>query len=185
MIQKTSPVRRWKQWLALPLAAALFVVVASGRTAAQGGPISTARPTAVLREGTPPPPPPVAVGEKYPVVAPPVYTYVENMPHLPGGGGNNAIVNAIQQQIVYPAVAPAAQHTGRVFVSFTVSDEGVVNAVRVIKGLALEYDAAVVAAVQKLPRFVPGTQAGKAVSVSFTVPISFASATPPNSERSK
>ena len=175
MIQKTSPVRRWKQWLALPLAAVLFIIVASGRTAAQSGPGPKPKPTAVLREGTPPPPPPVLIGRTLsPVSSPPVYTYVENMPQLPGGGGNTAIMAAIQSKVVSPNVAPADRKQGRVFVSFTVMNDGAVQDVRIIKGLAAVYDAAVVAAVQQLPRFIPGTQNNRAVNVSFTVPVMFA-----------
>ena len=177
MIQKTSPIRRWKQWLALPLAAVLFIIVASGRTAAQGGPVPKSKPTAVLREGTPPPPPPVLVGGTslpLPQSSPPVYVFVDNMPQLPGGGGNTAIVAAIQRNMVYPNVAPADRKQGRVFVSFTVMNDGAVQDVRIIKGLAAVYDAAVVAAVQQLPRFIPGTQNNRAVNVSFTVPIVFA-----------
>ena len=173
MIQKTSPVRRWKQWLVLPLAAVLFIAVASGRTAAQGGP--KPKPAAVLREGTPPPPPPVLMGRTpSPVSSPPVYTYVENMPQLPGGGGNAAIVAAIQRNVIYPKAALANRIEGRVFVSFYVDSEGQVREAKIVKGLDPEIDAAVIAAVQKLPRFRPGTQDGKAVSVTFTVPITFA-----------
>ena len=175
MIQKTSPVRRWKQWLVLPLAAVLFIAVASGRTAAQGGPGPKPKPAAVLREGTPPPPPPVPMGRTpSPVSSPPVYTYVENMPQLLGGGGNAAIVAAIQRNVIYPKAALANRIEGRVFVSFYVDSEGQVREAKIVKGLDPEIDAAVIAAVQKLPRFRPGTQDGKAVSVTFTVPITFA-----------
>jgi TonB family protein len=171
MIHQSSPIRRWKQWLALPLAAVLFIIVASEKVAAQNNP--SPKPSAVLREGTPPPPPLTLAGETPRAVAPPVYTYVENMPHLPGGGGNAAIIAAIQSNLVYPKVAPANRQQGRVFVSFVVANEGSVQEVKVVKGLSPEYDAAVVAAVTKLPRFVPGTQNNKPVAVSFTVPVAF------------
>jgi len=42
-----------------------------------------------------------------------------------------------------------------------------------VKGLTPAYDAATLAAISKLPRFVPGKQSGQAVAVSFTVPIIF------------
>jgi hypothetical protein len=42
-----------------------------------------------------------------------------------------------------------------------------------VKGIAPAYDAAVLAAIEKLPRFVPGKQSGRAVMVSFTVPVLF------------
>ena len=53
-----------------------------------------------------------------------VYTYVEQMPQLPGGGGNGAIVNAIQKAVKYPPLALRNQVEGRIFVSFTVNPQG-------------------------------------------------------------
>ena len=173
MIQKNHPISRWKQWLALPLAAALCIIVACGQTAAQGTPAAP-KPAATLRAGTPPPPSPVRVGETPPPSSPPVYIYVEHMPQLPGGGGNKAIVEFIQSHLTYPGVAPADRKEGRVFVSFVVAKDGKVQDINVVKGLAAQYDAAVVASVQQLPRFIPGTQNNQAVNVSFTVPITFA-----------
>ena len=113
----------------------------------------------------PAPPPPPAV-----------YVFVEQFPELQDGGGQPAIVQAIMNNLQYPEVAPTDQRTGRVLVSFIVTDRGEVQAVNVVKGLGAAYDAAVVAAVQKLPKFVPGRQDGKAVNVSFTVPVLFATA---------
>ena len=49
-----------------------------------------------------------------------------------------------------------------------------------VKSLGAAYDEAVLAAVRQLPRFTPGKQDGKAVDVSFTVPILFATATDPS-----
>jgi TonB family protein len=172
MIQKTSPIRRWKQWLALPLLAVLFVVVASGRTAAQGGPVTAPKTTVVLEKGTPPPPPKLVV-EQTPETPGKVYTYVEQMPQMPGGGNNKAIVDYIKSKLVYPNIAAADRKEGIVFVSFIVSKEGQVKDAKIIKGLSAEYDEAVIKAVQQLPRFTPGKQEGKAVDVSFTHPIQF------------
>ena len=67
---------------------------------------------------------------------------------------------------------PAGQsQAGRIFASFTVQADGSVGNARIVKGLAPAFDAAVLNAIRKLPRFVPGQQAGQAVAVSFTVPI--------------
>lgn len=182
MIQKTSPVRRWKQWLALPLAAALTLTVACERNLELNSPVP---PPPKLTKMTfimpPPPPPPPFTPDAPPAPESEVYTYVEQMPQLPGGGGNKAIVEFIQQHLAYPNVAPASRKAGRVFVSFVVTKAGQVQDPKIIKGLSAEYDAAVVAAVQQLPRFTPGMQGfspktGKEVpvNVSFTVPITFA-----------
>ena len=102
-----------------------------------------------------------------------VYTYVEQMPQLPGGGGQAAIVTAIQQHVVYPPQALRARVEGRVFVNFTVAATGLVENVAVVKGIQPACDSVVMRAVQQLPRFTPGRQAGRAVAVQFTVPVTF------------
>ena len=102
-----------------------------------------------------------------------VYTYVEQMPQLPGGGGNGAIVAAIQKASKYPSLALRNQVEGRIFVSFTVNAQGDVSDVKVVKGLGSGLDEETVRAVKTLPKFIPGKQNGRAVSVSFTVPITF------------
>jgi TonB family protein len=99
-----------------------------------------------------------------------VYTYVEQMPQLPGGGGLQAITKQILDNFVYPA---GEHKQGRLFASFTVAATGDVADVRIIKGLATAYDEATLAAIRKLPRFVPGKQSGQPVAVNFTVPITF------------
>ncbi|WP_223847271.1 energy transducer TonB [Hymenobacter montanus] len=102
-----------------------------------------------------------------------VYTYVEQMPQLPGGGGNAAIVAAIQKATKYPALALRNQVEGRIFVSFTVDAQGDVSDVKVVKGLGSGLDEETIRAVKTLPKFIPGKQNGRSVSVSFTVPITF------------
>ncbi|MBF9223886.1 TonB family protein [Hymenobacter ruricola] len=157
MIQKTSPVRRWKQWLALPLAGVLVLAVACEKATPKAEPAAAA----AAQPAVAPPPPQM------------VYETVDQMPALPGGGGSEAIVGAIQQHLDYPAVAPRDRKSGTSFVTFVVSDQGEVQAVKVLKSLGPAYDAAVIAAIQRLPVFVPGRKEGKAVAVSFTVPIQF------------
>lgn len=102
-----------------------------------------------------------------------VYTKVDKMPELPGGGGSEAIVAAIQQRIIYPPEALSMQIDGRVYVSFTVNSSGSVENIVILKGILPACDAAVVKAVQQLPRFIPGRQAGRSVAVLYTVPVSF------------
>jgi len=238
MLQNEIPVRRWKQWLALPLLAGVFfaagqvalaqtkpVVSEADRAARtevikrkveeamqqdlrQKGPLepgttqqfditsmqgkpeearvvirrvkagqagtSTMRvdqPAEVAQQIPAAPAPPHAPAPGRPTPSPAgVYTYVEQMPALPTGGGMMAIVQQIQQNLVYPS---GPHQEGRVFVSFVVRADGSVSDTKVVKSLAPAYDEAVVAAIQKLPRFVPGWQGGRPVAVSFTVPITF------------
>ncbi|GAB3860628.1 hypothetical protein GCM10028822_38810 [Hymenobacter terrigena] len=129
--------------------------------------LSAAQPA--LAQTTPPPPravDTVRVNGK-------IYTYVEQMPQLPGGGGSAAVVNAIQSRVMYPAQAIQQHIEGRVFVSFTVGENGMVRDAKVVKGIGAGCDESVLAAVQQLPQFIPGRQAGRPVPVSFTVPVTF------------
>ena len=107
-----------------------------------------------------------------------VYTLVNQMPHLASGGGNVGIAQALQQALVAPAERPKTGAPNKVFVRFTVGPSGVVHDITVVRNLNTACDAAAVAAVQKLPRFIGGRLNGRPVSVSLTVPVQFASASP-------
>ncbi len=101
------------------------------------------------------------------------YLSVEQMPQLPGGGGTEAIVAAIQRAARYPAQALSAGVEGKVFASFVVNAQGEVTDLKIVKGLGSGLDEETLRAISKLPRFIPGRQNGRAVSVQYTVPISF------------
>lgn len=188
MIQKTSPIRRWKQWLALPLMAASLFIVAACERQKEVAPASTfeVRNERLVNgawmtdsAAVPPPPPPAPVPPDAPLRwEREAYVYVEQMPQLPGGGGNTAIVQAIQKNLVYPEVPAANRKAGRVFVSFMVTETGEVRDALIVKGLSSPYDNAVLDAVRNMPRFVPGKQDGKTVPVRFTVPVQFLTETP-------
>ncbi len=164
MLQNQIPVRRWKQWLALPVLAELLFV------AGQSASAQSAPPPPMPTKGIPATPP-TASGERK------VYTYVEQMPQLPGGGSVLAITKAIQDKLVYPKLEKSAQMNGAVFASFIVEADGTVQDPNIIKGLSTPYDDAVLASIRQLPRFIPGKQNGRAVAVSFTVPVKFQLAT--------
>ena len=101
------------------------------------------------------------------------YFSVEQMPELPGGGGVAAIVAAIQRAAHYPALALANGVEGKVFASFVVNAQGEVTDLKIVKSLGSGLDEETLRAIAKLPKFIPGKQNGRAVSVQYTVPISF------------
>lgn len=113
---------------------------------------------------------PAEVGD---IIKPQIFTVVEQMPQLPGGGGTEAIVAAIQKAAHYPALALANSVEGRVYASFVVNAQGEVTDLKIVKGLGSGLDEETLRAIAKLPRFIPGKQNGRAVSVQYTVPISF------------
>jgi len=164
MLQNPLPVRRWKQWLVLPVLGGLCLAACQS---------ASDQPAPGAAELAPPPPPPPTL-TTVPVTATDaagkVYTYVEQMPQLAGNPGMTPIMQQIMANLAYPA---GVHQEGKVFASFTVRADGRVSDAKIVKGLAPAYDEAVLAAIQKLPRFVPGQQSGKAVAVSFTVPVLF------------
>ena len=102
-----------------------------------------------------------------------VYISVEQMPKLPGGGGTSAIVAAIQRAVKYPALALHNGVEGKVYASFTVNEKGEIIDLKLVKGLGSGLDEETLRAIRSLPRFIPGKQNGREVSVSFTVPVTY------------
>ncbi len=90
------------------------------------------------------------------------------MPQLPGSSGLAGIAGAIRARM-----APASGCSGKVFVSFVVDPSGTVKDGKILKGPDGGCNAAILAAVDKLPRFKPGKQNGQAVAVVLTVPLTF------------
>ncbi|RYU78866.1 energy transducer TonB [Hymenobacter persicinus] len=113
------------------------------------------------------------------MVAGKVMTYVEQMPVFPGG--QVALYQTLGQTISYPTEALQKRLEGRVFVSFVVSPAGIVEDIKVSKGLHPLLDAEAVRAVSKLPAWQPGRQNGRFVPVAYTLPIGFR--LPPNVEQ--
>ncbi|SNR29240.1 MULTISPECIES: energy transducer TonB [Hymenobacter] len=103
-----------------------------------------------------------------------VYTYTEQMPVYPGG--QEQLLKDISRWTKYPAVSLRNRHQGKVFVKFVVGADGLVDDIRIETGVTPELDAAALAAIRSMRsvRFRPGFQNWRAVSVHFTVPITFA-----------
>jgi protein TonB len=101
------------------------------------------------------------------------YISVQQMPELPTGGGAAGIVAAIQKAASYPRAALSNGVEGRVYVSFVVNALGDVTDIKIVKGLGFGLDEETIRAIKTLPRFTPGRQNGQAVSVQFTVPVTF------------
>jgi protein TonB len=116
------------------------------------------------------PPPPKAVE-----VAPEEETFVivEQMPEFPGGQA--ALMQYLSSNIKYPEECRKMGVEGKVFVKFIVDQTGSIINTQILRGVEdgklLEKEA--IRVVQAMPKWKPGTQGGKVVSVYFTLPISF------------
>jgi len=100
-----------------------------------------------------------------------VFTVVEVMPEFPGG--SNALMNFIANNIKYPEEARRDTIQGRVFVNFVVEKDGSVSNVKVLRGIGGGCDEEAKRVVALMPNWTPGYQEGKAVRVSFNLPIRF------------
>jgi len=100
-----------------------------------------------------------------------VFFIVENMPEFPGG--DLELRKHIAQSVQYPEIAKENGIQGRVFVQFVVNQKGKVEQVKVVRGVDPSLDKEAIRVIESLPDWKPGSQRGKPVKVSFTVPINF------------
>ena len=100
-----------------------------------------------------------------------VFDVVEQMPSFPGG--NAALLNYLGQNIKYPVIAEENGIQGRVIVQFVVGKDGHISDVRVAKSVDPSLDKEAVRVVKGMPRWIPGKQNGQAVTVRYTLPVTF------------
>jgi TonB family protein len=111
----------------------------------------------------------------------PIFLIVEHMPQFPGG--DIALREYIRDNVVYPEEAKAKKIQGKVFVQFVIGTDGNVEpeSVKAIRSIDQTYrnvdlsllDPEAIRVVKSMPKWEPGTQRGKPVRVSFTIPIDF------------
>ena len=104
-----------------------------------------------------------------------VFSYADQLPSLPAGGDNVALIKAIQQQVQLPAEVREGRVEGRVFVRVVVGVSGVGRKAAVVRSLSPACDAAALAAVRRMPRLLPGRYQDQPVAVLLTIPVMFLS----------
>lgn len=100
-----------------------------------------------------------------------VFDMVEQMPQFPGGA--TEMMKFIQENLHYPTIAQENGTQGRVVCQFVVGPDGSIRDVVVARSVDPYLDREAVRVIQSMPKWIPGKQNGKAVSVKFTVPIMF------------
>ena len=113
---------------------------------------------------------PVEVEEEE-VVEAEVFTIVEEMPAYPGGDAK--LYEYLGKNIKYPQIARESGIQGRVFVNFVVEPDGSVSNVKVMRGIGGGCDEEAVRVIKTMPKWKPGKQRGKAVRVTYTIPVVF------------
>lgn len=88
-------------------------------------------------------------------------------------GGDEARINYISKNIVYPEDARKAGTEGTVYVQFVITEKGKVTQVKVIKGVSTSIDKVALEVVSKMPDWKPAIKNGKPVAYEMTMPIAF------------
>lgn len=83
------------------------------------------------------------------------------------------IIKYVSNNMQYPQSAISAGIQGTVFVYFVVGKDGYVKDVKVIRNVDPTLDAEAIRVIKSLPKFEPGQQRGKNVSVQYTIPVKF------------
>ena len=83
------------------------------------------------------------------------------------------IIKYVSKNTKYPPIAKDAGIQGTVFVYFVVGKDGKVKDVKVLREVDSRLDKEAKRVVESLPRFDPGSQRGKNVSVQYTIPVKF------------
>ena len=111
------------------------------------------------------------------------FMIVENMPALGpcksmrGEERNQCtqgeIIRYVSKNTKYPEMAKDAGIQGTVFVQFVVGKNGLVKDVKILKEVHPQLDKEAKRIVESLPKFEPGKQRGKNVSVVYNIPVRF------------
>ena len=101
----------------------------------------------------------------------PVFNVVEQMPSFPGG--MEALMQYLAKNMRYSVEAQKNKVQGRVVVGFIVSKDGDIKKAHILRGVDPELDAEAIRVIESMPRWMPGMQRGKAVAVSYTLPVMF------------
>ena len=92
-------------------------------------------------------------------------------PQFPGGEA--ALINFLNANIVYPPQAAQDKVEGKVVVQFTVKKTGKIDNVKVLRSVRKDLDDEAVRVVKMMPDFIPAKQNGEVTDMLYTIPVSF------------
>ncbi len=101
-----------------------------------------------------------------------ILDFTEKMPEFPGG--YKALAKFLQQNLMYPNPAINAGIQGKVFLSFIVTKNGQVTAIKVEKGIGFNCDEEAIRVVSLMPNWLPAENNKQKVSFRYRLPIVFA-----------
>ena len=79
----------------------------------------------------------------------------------------------LSDNMIYPVLAMEQGIQGRVILRFVIAEDGSVEDAEVVRSLDPACDEAALRVVKMMPKWTPGKQDGKPVSVYYTLPVVF------------
>jgi len=99
------------------------------------------------------------------------FTIVEDMPEFIGG--EIEMLRYLKTNTKYPEIEKKLGNQGTVWVSFVVGKDGEIKNTKIERGVSKYLDAEALRVINAMPDWIPGKQRGKAVNVSFNLPVKF------------
>ncbi len=102
-----------------------------------------------------------------------VFTFTEQMPSFPGG--DKGMHDFLAKNIRYPDAEKDNGLMGNVYLTFTIERDGKITNIKEARGVkgAPGLTAEAIRVVSLMPNWIPGKQNGKAVRVTYTLPVKF------------
>ena len=100
------------------------------------------------------------------------FALVEVKPRFQGGDAN-AFAKWVSEHLTYPEEAREAGIAGRITVQFTVSKNGEVQDVKILRGVHPLLDTEAMRVIKSSPLWTPGKQAGRDIKVTYQFPVIF------------
>lgn len=107
------------------------------------------------------------------VIEPEARYIVEFMPTFNGGSPKTEFYKFIMANLKYPEQAVQNNISGRVIIKFVINSNGELVNAEVIRSVHPDLDNEALRVINSSPRWEPGIQSGRRVSVTFVFPISF------------
>lgn len=95
----------------------------------------------------------------------------ETFPQFPGG--HIALVEYLSKNIKFPKEKEKENVRARVVASFTVDKDGSITDAKIVRSQGEAFDNEALRVINGMPKWIPGTQNGKAVRVKYILPITF------------
>jgi Ca-activated chloride channel family protein len=112
-----------------------------------------------------------SVEEKETNGEPEIFQVVESMPEFPGG--EDSLKEFLKLNLMVPEDALKNHISGKVIVQFTVSTDGTIQDIKIVKSLGYGCDEEVIRLLKAMPAWIPGKQNGKPVKTTMILPVNF------------